>query len=159
MQLQGECIPNLGKQQVGYRYSAEGYALTRQFEGLRLQAYRDQAGVWTVGYGHTGLDVTEGMTVTEAEAEVLLGKDVARALACVEQAVKVELSQGQVDALVDFVFNLGCGSLRGSTLLRLVNAGEFVQAAEEFPRWAHIAGKVVPGLLKRRLAEKAIFQS
>lgn len=158
MHLQGELTLS-DKRPARRSYSAAGYALTRHFEGLRLAAYRDLAGVWTVGYGHTGPDVVEGMTITEAEAELLLGHDVAVAAACVEAAVAVDLTQGQFDALVDFVFNLGCGALRGSTLLRRVNAGEFALAAAEFSRWTHAGGAVVPGLLARRLAERELFES
>lgn len=158
MHLQGE-LTATSKRPAGRSYSAAGYALIRRFEGLRVRAYRDLAGVWTIGYGHTGPEVVGGMTITEAEAELLLGHDVARAAACVECDVTVDLTQGQFDALVDFVFNLGCGALRGSTLLRRVNAGEFALAAAEFSRWVYAGGAVVPGLLARRLAERELFES
>ncbi len=142
-----------------FRYSDQGYALTKNFEGLRLTAYQDQAGVWTIGYGHTGPDVHAGLTITEALADTLLEHDVTRSAATVNRAVTAQITQSQFDALVDFGFNLGCGSLLGSTLLRHLNAGEFVLAAAQFPLWDHAGGAVVPGLLARRKAEMALFQS
>jgi lysozyme len=139
-------------------YSATGYALTKKFEGLRLTAYQDQVNVWTIGYGHTGPDVHGGLTITEAYADTLLTRDLGGAVACVHHVVTADLAQCQFDALVDFVFNLGCGSLRGSTLLRHVNAGEFDLAAPQFLLWEHAGGVVVPGLLARRRAEMELFQ-
>jgi lysozyme len=140
-------------------YSNQGVALTKRFEGLRLTAYQDQVGVWTIGYGHTGRSVHGGMTITEEQADLLLTSDLASAVTCVNHAVTSAISQNQFDALVDFVFNLGCGSLLGSTLLRSVNAGDFTAAAGQFPLWDHAGGKVIPGLLKRRQAEMALFQT
>lgn len=142
-----------------FSYSDAGFALTKKFEGLRLTAYQDQVGVWTIGYGHTGREVHGGMTITEDQADLLLHSDVASAVACINRAVTAGVAQCQFDALVDFVFNLGCGRLLGSTLLRHVNAGEFDLAAEQFLQWDHAGGVVVPGLLVRRQAEMALFQS
>ncbi len=142
-----------------FSYSDAGFALTKKFEGLRLTAYQDQVGVWTIGYGHTGREVHGGMTITEDQADLLLHSDVAGAVACVNRAVTAGIVQCQFDALVDFVFNLGCGRLLGSTLLRYVNAGEFDLAAAQFLLWDHVGGVVVPGLLARRQAEVAMFQS
>lgn len=144
---------------ANFSYSDAGCALTKQFEGLRLTAYQDQVGVWTIGYGHTGPAVHGGMVITADDADVLLHSDVASAVACVNRAVTGEISQCQFDALVDFVFNLGCARLLSSTLLRHVNAGEFDLAAEQFLLWDHAGGVVVPGLLLRRQAEMAMFQS
>ena len=140
-------------------YSSLGLALTKRFEGLRLKAYRDGAGVLTIGYGHTGPDVYEGQIVTELEAEQLLARDLASAIACVNAAVKfgVKLTQGQFDALVDFAFNCGRGNLLSSTLLRMVNAGELAAAAAQFGLWIHAGGAVEPGLVTRRAAEAALF--
>jgi len=139
--------------------SDAGLALTKKFEGLRLAAYQDQVGVWTIGYGHTGREVHGGLAITEEHADVLLESDIASAVACVNRAVTAEISQCQFDALVDFVFNLGCARLLGSTLLRHVNAGEFDLAAAQFPLWDHAGGVVVPGLLARRNAEMSLFLS
>jgi lysozyme len=140
-------------------YSANGFALTEQFEGCELTAYTDQVGVWTIGYGHTGSGVYGGLTITQDQAEAFLASDIAGAVACVNHLVTSAINQNQFDALVDFVFNLGCASLGSSTLLRFVNAGDFADAADQFQRWDHAGGVVVPGLLKRRLAEAALFMS
>jgi lysozyme len=145
--------------QAEFCYSSKGYALTKSFEGLRLTAYQDQSGILTIGYGHTGPDVHPSLTITEAQADALLASDIARAAACINRAVTANISQCHFDALVDFVFNLGCGRLHNSTLLRHVNAGEFDLAAPQFLLWDHADGVVVPGLLKRRHAEMALFQS
>lgn len=140
-----------------FTYSGNGLALTEQFEGLRLSAYQDQGGVWTIGYGHTGADVQPGLTITLAQAQALLASDVAASATFVNQAVTVALVQDEFDALVDFVFNLGCGAFAGSTLLRDLNAGNFAAAAGQFDLWDHVNGQVVAGLLRRRQAEEALF--
>lgn len=141
-----------------FRYSEEGYALTKGFEGLRLKAYQDQGGVWTIGYGHTR-GVKPGDTCTQEQADAWLHEDVTGAVACVQRLVKVPLAQEQFDALVDFAFNLGCGSLAGSTLLRCVNAGQFEQAALEFLRWNRVGKVEIEGLARRRKAEAERFRS
>ena len=140
-----------------FRYSERGLALTKSFEGLRLEAYQDCGGVWTVGYGHTGPGVVQGMTVNDAEAEVLLLADLDDAVACVNRKVMVAISQSQFDAMVDFSFNAGRGNFLKSTLLRKVNAGDFAGAAAQFGLWVHAGGEVVPGLVRRRKAEADMF--
>jgi len=142
---------------ANFKYSAAGLALTKQFEGLELKAYQDSVGVWTIGYGHTGTDVKPGLTITEAQASVLLAADVAWAVTCVNKSVKSAVNQNQFDAMVDFVFNLGCAAFAQSTLLRMVNAGDFAGAAGQFGRWNKAGGKVLAGLTKRRAAEAALF--
>jgi len=140
-----------------FTYSEKGFALTKSFEGLRLEAYRDCAGVWTVGYGHTGPGVVEDMTVNDAEAEVLLLADLEDAVACVNRKVIVAISQSQFDAMVDFCFNAGRGNFLQSTLLRKVNTGDFDGAAAQFGLWVHAGGEVVAGLVRRRKAEAELF--
>jgi lysozyme len=140
-------------------YSGNGLSLTEQFEGCNLTAYQDQVGVWTIGYGHTGADVTPGLTITQDQAQDLLAQDVGKAATCVNNVVTVELSQPEYDALVDFVFNLGVGAFTGSTLLRDLNSGDFSDAATQFDAWDHAGGNVVAGLLRRRQAETALFSS
>ncbi|HEY4008734.1 MAG TPA: lysozyme [Acidobacteriaceae bacterium] len=140
-----------------YDYSAAGFALTRSFEGLRLSSYQDSAGIWTIGYGHTGPEVRAGQRITEGEAEALLRADLSAAIHCVRGAVRVAVSQNQFDALVDFCFNAGRGSFLGSTLLRCVNRGDFAGAAGQFGLWVHAGGEVVAGLVRRRAAEAALF--
>ncbi len=140
-------------------YSDNGMNLTKQFEGLRLSAYADQVGVWTIGYGHTGQGVHAGLTITQDQAEAFLASDVAGAVAGVNRLVASAINQNQFDALVDFVFNLGCASLASSTLLRFVNSGDFADATGQFQRWDHAGGVVVPGLLQRRQAEANLFSA
>lgn len=140
-----------------YDYSSTGFALTRSFEGLRLEAYRDSAGVWTIGYGHTGPEVHCGQCISEIEAEALLRSDLTSAVLTVRKSVQVDLAQHQFDALVDFCFNTGRGSFLGSSLLRYVNEGEFDSAAVQFGLWVHAGGKILPGLVRRRSAEAALF--
>lgn len=141
--------------------SARGLALIQEFEGLRLAAYPDPAtggGPWTIGYGHTK-NVKPGDTCTEAEASEWLRIDCTEAEACIEAWVEPELTQSQFDALIAFIFNLGCGAFRNSTMLRLINAGNFDAAARQFGRWNHAGGKVMAGLTRRRTAEAALFAS
>ena len=140
-------------------YSERGLALTKSFEGLQLEAYRDCAGIWTIGFGHTGVGVVAGEAVSEMEAEVLLRGDLAEAVACVNRSVDGEISQGQFDAMVDFCFNAGRGNFAQSTLLRKVNGGDFAGASAQFALWVHAGGEVVAGLVRRRNAEAELFGS
>lgn len=139
-------------------YSENGLHLTEQFEGLRLAAYKDSVGVPTIGYGHTR-NVTMDMSCTQEQAEQWLQDDVQIAVNGVNQLVTVALTQNQFDALVDFAFNLGVGSLQHSTLLRLLNGGDYAGAAGEFEKWNKAGGNVLPGLVKRRQAERDLFNS
>ena len=145
-------------QKNNFTYSQNGLALTQKFEGLRLTAYQDQVGVWTIGYGHTGPEVCAELTITQEQANNLLMQDIASAVAAVNRLVTVAFNQNGFDALVDFAFNLGNNALSGSTLLRKLNADDFAGAAAEFPKWCKAGGKVVPGLLRRRQAEQQLFQ-
>jgi lysozyme len=140
-----------------FTYSEQGLAMTKRFEGLSLKAYQDCAGVWTIGYGHTGPALIAGMTISEADAEALLRADLAEAVTCVNRAVNVPINQGQFDALVDFCFNAGRGNLLQSTLLRKVNLTDFEGAAAQFSLWVHAGGEVVAGLVRRRKAEAEMF--
>ncbi len=140
-----------------YKYSDKGMELTKSFEGLRLEAYPDSTGILTVGYGHTGAAVVAGLRISEADAEAWLREDLAEAVACVNRAVKVWVSQNAFDAMVDFCFNAGRGSFLGSTLLRKVNEGDFAGAAGQFGFWVHAGGAVVAGLVRRRKAEAELF--
>jgi lysozyme len=144
---------------ANFTYSDAGLSLTKQFEGLNLNSYQDQVGVWTIGYGHTGPTIHGGLTITQDQADQLLQSDVASSVACVNRAVTTAINQNQFDALVDFVFNLGCGALLSSTLLRDINAGNFAAAAQQFLLWDHARGVVIQGLLRRRQAESDLFQS
>ena len=138
-------------------YSKKGLELTKNFEGCKLRAYKDIGGVWTIGYGRT-IGVKEGQTCTQAQAENWLLDDLQVCVSAINQRVHVQLTQGEFDALVDFAFNLGAHALFGSTLWKYIEAGDFDHAAEQFPRWQHAGGKKVAGLLRRRMAEKALFE-
>lgn len=144
-----------------------GLALIKYYEGCRLTAYKCPAGVWTIGYGHTGPDVKPGMVITVQRADELLWQDVQRFVRDVNSLVKVPLTEGQFDALVSFAFNVGSDidadtiaeGLGDSTLLKLVNAGRFDAAAGEFGKWNKAGGKVLEGLTRRRATEAALFRS
>ena len=133
---------------------SRGLALIKQFEGLRLEAYRDTGGVWTVGFGHT-LSVKPGDKITEAQAETLLKADLITATKSVDSLVTVPLTENQRDALISFEFNTG--GLMGSTLLKLLNAKDYVGACAEFARWHKDNGVRLRGLLRRRVAEMALY--
>ncbi|BEM31262.1 lysozyme (plasmid) [Serratia marcescens] len=133
-----------------------GFNLIKEFEGLRLHTYKCPADRWTIGYGHTA-NASANDVITEAQAISLLYQDVAESEQAVNQYVHVPLTQNQFDALVSFVFNLGVGDFRTSTLLKKLNAGDYDDAAQEFGRWIHAGGKALPGLVRRREAERALF--
>ena len=137
-------------------YSQNGLHLTEQFESCRLAAYPDNKGVPTLGWGHT-LGVQLGDTCTQDQADAWLLADVQNAVNHVNSLVSVQLTQGEFDAIVDFCFNCGCHAFAGSTMLKLLNAGDYEGAANEFDRWDKAAGKVIAGLLRRRQAETAEF--
>jgi lysozyme len=138
-------------------YSEEGLALTKSFEGLRTASYQDCAGVWTIGYGHTGPRVIEGLIISQVAAEQFLVSDLADAVTCVNRGVTATISQSQFDAMVDFCFNTGRGSFLESTLLRSVNLDDFGAASAQFGLWVHAGGQVVAGLVRRRKAEADLF--
>lgn len=138
------------------RTSQRGLSLIKSFEGLRLQAYKDAVGVWTVGYGTTR-GVKAGMSINKEQAERMLVNDVQCFEPEVERLVTVPLSQNQWDALMSFTYNLGSANLESSTLLRKLNAGDYAGAADQFPRWNKAGGKVLPGLVRRRAAERDLF--
>lgn len=150
------------------RISENGLALIKHFEGLRLTAYPDPktgGDPWTIGYGHTGRAVRKGLVWTQLEADRALEQDVMSFERDVNSLVKVPVTQGMFDALTSFAFN--CGSdidadtkaegLGDSTLLRLVNEGRFVDAAEEFPKWISRGTPAESGLRRRRAAERRLF--
>ncbi|MBM2884524.1 muraminidase [Chromobacterium amazonense] len=139
--------------------SSNGIQLIQQFEGLRLTAYQDSVGVWTIGYGHTGPDVRAGLSISDSQATQLLSQDLRRFEQGVSNLVKVAINQNQFDALISFSYNLGLGNLQSSTLLRLLNQGDYRGASGQFPLWDKAGGKVLPGLQKRRQAEQALFLS
>lgn len=141
--------------------SDKGIALIKEFEGCRLTAYPDPGTggePWTIGYGHTG-GIKKGDVITQAQADEYLRADLVKFEGGVTKLVTASLTQGEFDALVSFSYNNGLGNLKTSTLLRKLNAGDKQGAADEFPRWCHAAGKEMPGLVRRRAAERALFLS
>lgn len=144
------------------RPSEACYALIRQREGCRLTAYPDPAtggAPWTIGYGHTGSEVHQGMTISQQEADEMLEHDVDKVAVQVSRLVNVDMTQHEFDALVCFVFNVGIGNFAKSTMLKKLNSGDFAGAAAEFPKWDRAAGKEMPGLLARREAEEGLFNA
>jgi len=133
--------------------------LLKKFEGCKLKAYKCPADVWTIGYGHTSAagepDVTEGLVITQEEAEAILKRDLVKYEKPVASLVKVDLTQHQFDVLVDFAYNAGVGNLKTSTLLKKVNANDFDAVPAELMKWTKGGGKVLPGLVRRRQAESA----
>lgn len=138
-------------------YSKDGLHLTEQFESCRLTAYKDVKGIWTIGWGHTGAIVRPGLTITQAQADQLLADDINWANNVVNGLVHASLTQGEHDAVVDFVFNVGSGNFASSTMLKWLNEKNMVMAALEFDKWDKAGGKVVAGLLRRREAEQMMF--
>lgn len=136
--------------------SEKGLELIKHFEGLRLQAYQCSAYVWTIGYGHTA-GVQPGDSVTTKQADSLLRQDIEESERSIAHYVTVPLNHCQFDALVSFTFNLGAGNFRTSTLLKKLNAGDYSGAADEFSRWINAGGKPLPGLVRRREAERLLF--
>ena len=139
------------------RTSQRGLSLIKSFEGLRLQAYQDSVGVWTIGYGATR-GVKPGMTITREQAERMLLNDVQRfepGLHCCPRPPLLPASP--VMALTPATYNLGAANLESSTLRRLLNAGNYAAAAEQFSRWNKAGGQVLAGLIRRRSAERDLF--
>ena len=134
----------------------EGLALIKKFEGCELEAYQCSAGVWTIGYGHTK-DVVEGMTITQEEAEQMLVDELHEYESYIDKYVTVALNQNQFDALVSWVYNLGPANLSASTMLKVLNSGEYEDVPAQMKRWNKAGGKVLEGLIRRREAEACLF--
>lgn len=138
------------------KISDAGISAIKQFEGTKLKAYQDSVGVWTIGCGHTK-GVRKGDVITEGQCEVLLRQDLQWVEEVISQAVTVPLTQGQYDALCSFIFNVGGGAFKKSTMRKKLNAKDYDGAALEFPRWNKAGGKALKGLTTRRLAEQKMF--
>ena len=142
------------------RTAQPGLDLIKGFESLRLDAYQDSVGIITIGYGTiriNGERIQPGATITEDEANQLLADEVSYFEKIVNSCVTVPLTQNQFDALICFVYNLGEGNLRSSTLLRKLNAGDYTGASKEFVRWNRAGGVELAGLTRRRTAERDLF--
>ncbi len=141
-----------------------GIELIKHFESLRLKAYQDSVGVWTIGWGHTGLThndgtVYEGREITEDEAVELLKRDLKTFEEAVEKCVDVDIDDNQFSALVSFAFNLGETNLNRSTLLKKLNGEQYFNASKEFKKWSRAGGKRLGGLVRRRISERNLFCS
>lgn len=136
--------------------SEKGKTLIKKYEGLKLSAYKCPAGVWTIGYGHTA-GVYAGQKITQKQADEIFDKDIKQFEDAVNSLVKVPLKQGQFDALVSFVYNVGKTAFANSTLLKMLNSGNYSGAGEQFNRWVFAGGKKLVGLVKRREEEKELF--
>ena len=135
----------------------EGLSLIKKFEGCELEAYQCSAGVWTIGYGHTK-GVTPNDSISQEEAEQMLVDELHEYESYVNEYVTVALSQNQFDALVSWVYNLGPANLKASTMLKVLNSGEYEDVPAQMKRWNKAGGKVLEGLIRRREAEACLFQ-
>lgn len=139
--------------------SNSGIDLICSFEGLRLKAYDDGVGVWTIGYGTTainGVAVKKGDTCTLEQAKSYMASDLKQFESAVNQ-VKVPLNQNQYDALVSLAYNIGVSAFLSSTLFKKLNVKDYKGAAEQFGRWNRAGGRVLNGLVKRRKIEMELF--
>lgn len=130
--------------------------LIKKFEGCKLTAYPDVGGIWTIGYGHTA-DVKQDDTCTQDQAESWLLQNLQEACDCILGGLDSMLSQNELDAICCFAYNVGCANFHHSTMRLYLSRGQYQLASAEFPKWDHVNGKVVNGLLARRMAEQALF--
>lgn len=139
----------------------EGVALIKEFEGFRSKAYKDAVGVWTIGYGHTSMagppEVKRGLTITAAEGEKILKRDLVKYENAVADLLKVEVSSNQFSAMVSLCYNIGPANFKKSSVIRFVNKKQWQNAANAFSLWNKAGGRVLPGLTRRRAAEAALF--
>lgn len=145
------------------KISEKGIALIKDAEGFSAKPYQDVAGYWTIGYGHKILETDdiypygEKNLITNEEAENILLRDISWAERCVNANVSAPLTQNQYDALISFVYNVGCGNFEQSMMLKLINDGDFETASEEFKRWVYSKGRYIAGLENRRTKERQTF--
>ncbi|MGB8702180.1 MAG: lysozyme [Thermosynechococcaceae cyanobacterium] len=157
-QLSSPALADIAQKRGGQCINAVGLKLLMSFEGCELKAYDDGVGVMTIGYGHTA-GVVPGMSITQAKAEEFLQQDLKEFESYVVDLVTVTLSSDQFSALVCFCYNTGPQGFGGSTLLKLLNGGDYEGAAKQFPRWNKGGGEPMLGLERRRRAEQALFRS
>ncbi|MBE9117296.1 glycoside hydrolase family protein [Lusitaniella coriacea LEGE 07157] len=146
------------RQSPAKQISAEGLELIKTFEGLYLESYQDAVGVWTIGWGNTE-GIGPGMTITVAQAEQMLRKELSQFETAVTEYVKVEINENQYAALVAFSYNVGARALYDSTLLKVLNQGQIQEAADQFLRWDKAGGQALLGLSRRRRSERSLFLS
>ena len=134
----------------------KGLEMIKHFEGLELNAYQCAAGVWTIGYGHTK-GVQKGMVISEDTANEMLVEELKEYENYITTLVTVELNQNQFDPMVSWVYNLGSSNPQASTLLKVLNAGDYEGVPAQIMRWNKAGGKVLEGLTRRRQAEADLF--
>lgn len=143
------------------RVTEEGLALIRQSEGFRAKAYRDPVGIWTIGFGHTSAagppQVFEGLAITPEQGRKILARDVEMFALGVAKALRAPVTGNEFSALVSFAYNVGLGAFQRSSVLQAVNAGDREAVPRRLQLWVKAGGKVLPGLVKRRAAEAALF--
>lgn len=137
-----------------------GEKLIKNFESCKLTAYKADKSekYYTIGWGHYGADVKKGMKISKTTAEKLFDNDIKYFENCVNSCLKVKVTQSMFNALVSFTYNVGYGAFKNSTLLKYVNKKQFKKASNEFKKWNKCGGKVLNGLVKRRLLEKTEFE-
>ena len=140
------------------KITQDGLDFIQDVEGCKLFAYLDTGGVWTIGVGHTGPEVVKGLTCSMEQALQWLKEDSEEAQEAIRQSVEGLLTQNQFNALVSFVFNVGINAFKKSTMLKLINKGDFDGAAKEFTKWNKDNGKEILGLSKRRILEQSVFE-
>lgn len=137
--------------------NAEAIHLICSNEGCVLHTYYDSVGVATIGFGHTGDDVTEGMQITQAQAQALLEQDLAKFEDGVDNLLTGDTSDNEFGAMVSFAYNVGLGNFGGSSVLRRHNQGDKAGAADAFLMWNRAGGQVLDGLTRRRGEERALY--
>jgi len=137
--------------------SDEGISLVKKFEGCKLEAYQCAAGVWTIGYGSTH-GVQKGDVWSQEKAEVMLIDELEEYGKYVEELVTLPLNQCQFDALASWTFNLGPSNLQSSTMLKVLNSGDYEGVPNQIKRWNKVSGQVNDGLIRRREAEALLFE-
>ena len=140
------------------KISEDGLELIKKFEGCETSAYQDSVGVWTIGFGHTK-GVEEGQPCSIEDAESMLADEMDEYEGYINNMVKVELQQHEFDSLVAWVYNLGPTNLSESTMLKVLNGGQFDRVPDEMNRWTRAGGEILEGLVRRRQAESLMFQN
>lgn len=136
-----------------------GIKLIQSFEKCELDAYLPTKNdVWTIGWGHTGVEVVKGLSWTQEQADEAFRKDILWVETCINNNVTAPITQNEFDALASLIFNIGCPAFRGSMLLKMLNAADFDGASQQFRRWNKQAGQEVGGLTRRRHEEYELFE-
>ena len=136
-----------------------GTKLIQSFEQCKLDAYMPTKNdVWTIGWGHTGVEVIKGLSWTQDQADEAFRKDILWVETCINNNITAPITQNEFDALCSLIFNIGCPAFRGSTLLRLLNSADFDSAAQQFKKWNKQAGQELAGLTRRRGQEYNLFE-